>query len=314
MAKISSSGKVAIVGAGRVGCTAAYALMLGGAVSSIALIDTNKEQAEGEALDLNHCMQFTRVATVTAGDSFELVAGADVVVLTAGAAQRVGQSRSDLLAVNAAIFKNIIPHIVRHNKECILLVVTNPLDVMTYLTWKLSGFSSCQVFGTGTVLDSARLRYLLGEHFQVSPKDVTAYALGEHGDASFVWWSGATIGGIPLPSFTRYDKKIMDDIAEKTRCAAEQIIAKKGSTFYAIGLVIAKIVQAIILNQPRVLSVSAVVHNALAQDVCLSLPTIVRRGGVCEMLPVVLSQDEQDKLAASVLTIKNEIEKGMSYI
>lgn len=314
MAKIVSSGKVAIVGAGRVGCTAAYALMLRGGVSSIALIDRDKERAEGEALDLNHCMQFTGATIVTAGDSFELVADADVVVLTAGQAQQVGQSRFDLLAANAALFKEIIPQIVRHNKECILLVVTNPLDVMTYLTWKLSGFSSCQVFGTGTVLDSARLRYLLGEHFHVSPKDITAYSLGEHGDASFVWWSGATIGGIPLTNFTSYDKKAMNDIAEKTRQAAAQIIAKKGSTFYAIGVVIAKIVQAIILNQSRVLSVSAVAHTAIAQDLCISLPTIIRRGGICETLRITLDQDEQNKLAASVATIKNEIAQGMACI
>jgi len=164
--------KVAIVGAGAVGSTAAYAMMLDGVVSEIVLIDVDKDKACGHALDLQHGMQFTKTTNIVAGDSFELVAGAQIVVLAAGVAQKPGEKRTDVLELNVKLFSKIIPQIVQYNSECILLVVTNPLDVMTYITWKLSGFTSCRVFGTGTALDTSRLRFLLGQQLLVSPKDV----------------------------------------------------------------------------------------------------------------------------------------------
>src|SRR5579862_1482575 len=168
--KSSCVSKVAIVGAGFVGSTSAYALMLNGTVSHIALIDLDKEKAEGEALDLLHCMQFTHSVEITAGDSFELVKDAEVVVITAGVGQKIGESRADLLETNVRIFKEIIPQIIAYNQDCTLLIVTNPLDVLTHVTLKLSGFPSCRVIGTGTVLDTARLRYEIGHHFEISPK------------------------------------------------------------------------------------------------------------------------------------------------
>ncbi len=303
-----ANNKVAIIGAGNVGSTAAYTLMLDGAVSEIALIDRNKDKAEGEAQDLNHCMQFTKLTNIIAGDSFELVKDADVVVITAGKAQEPGQTRMDLLKTNAQIFKEIIPKITQYNKTCILLVVTNPLDVMTYLAWKLSGFDSCHVLGTGTVLDTARLRYLLGKHFKISPKDITAYVLGEHGDSEFVWWSKSTIAGVPLTSFTEYTSKALEKICEQTRDAARDVIEKKGSTFYAIAMVINKIVRAILLNQPRVFTVSNVIRNIYdINDVCLSLPIVVRKSGICQTLDVTLDEKEQELLHISARKIKENI-------
>ena len=303
------SAKVAIVGAGFVGSTAAYALMMGGTASEIALIDIKKEKAEGEALDLVHCMQFTTSVNITAGDDFALLKDAAVVVIAAGIAQKPGQPRSDLLKTNINIFKQIVPQVVRYNKDCIILVVTNPLDVLTYATWKLSGFPSRRVFGTGTVLDTARLRYLMGNHFQISPKDITAYVLGEHGDSEFVWWSKANVSGVPIQHLSAYDQKVMDRIYQEARMAVYNIISKKGATYYAIALVIAKIVRAILLDQSRIFTVSSFIGDEIygIKDVCLSLPVVVRKSGSCERLPVELDGQEQRLFVQSAEKIKKEI-------
>lgn len=297
MSKIDSNNhaKVAIVGVGAVGSAAAYAMMMDGAVDEICLIDRNKEKAEGEALDLQHGMQFTKSTKIFAGDSFELCKGADVVILCAGFAQKAGgETRADLLKRNVAVFKEIIPQITKYNKDCILLSVTNPLDALTYVAWKVSGFPECRVFGAGTVLDSARLRFLLGRHFKISPKDINAYILGEHGDTEFAWWSAANIGGIPLAQLPLYDKKRFDEIFQEVKNAAYTVINKKGCTAYSIALVIAKIVRAIVMDQCRVFTVSTVLHDYCgADDVCLSVPTIVRKSGICEQLPIQLTNEEQ---------------------
>lgn len=309
---ITRPAKVAIIGAGFVGSTAAYALMLNGVASEIALIDINKERAEGEALDLMHCTQFTSSTHIVAGDDFSLVKDAAVVVIAAGAPQKLGQTRSDLLATNVPVFKKIIPEIVRHNKNCILLVVTNPLDVLTYLTWRLSGFESCRVLGAGTVLDTARLRYLIGEHFKVSPKDITAYILGEHGESEFVWWSKANIAGVPISQLPGFDTRAMDIIYNQTKAAADQIIRKKGATYYAIGLVISKIVRAIILDQSRVFTLSTHIQNVYGiDDLCLSVPVIVRKSGSCQHLPIELNDVEKEQLKLSAQKIKGEIEQAL---
>ncbi len=307
--------KIAIVGAGAVGSTIAFALMLDGSVSDIALIDLDKEKAEGEVLDLNHCMQFTRMTNIVGGDSFALVEDASVVVITAGVAQKPGETRDDLIVYNSQMMRKIIPEITRYNKTCILLMVTNPLDAMTYLAYKLSGFDSCRVFGSGTVLDSARLRYLIGKHYQISPKDITAFVLGEHGDSEFVWWSKANIAGLPLTAFTRYDQEVLNNFFEETKNAAYQVIEKKGSTCYAIALVVVKIIRSIVLNQPRIFTVSSLVHNIEGvKDVCLSLPTIIRENGVCEMLPIDFDENEKKLFKRSAETIQQEIEQALLLI
>jgi L-lactate dehydrogenase len=301
--------KVAIVGAGFVGSTAAYALMLDGLVSEIALIDLNKAKAEGEALDLRHGMQFTKSTKIWAGDSFELVKGAAVVVLCAGANQKPGENRSDLLQKNVSIFKELVPKITEHNKDAILLVVTNPLDVLTYVTWKVSGLPKCRVFGTGTVLDTARLRYLLSRHFKVSAKDITAYMLGEHGDAEFPWWSGANIAGIPLQEFEECSPRVMEKIHKDVCNVVYEVIEKKGATYYAIALVIAKIVRSILLDQERVFTVSTVLEKYHGvDDIAMSVPTIIRREGVSKTLDVRLDENEKKYFHNSAEKIKKGIQ------
>ncbi|MCB9493369.1 MAG: L-lactate dehydrogenase [Epsilonproteobacteria bacterium] len=314
--KVFQSGcKVAIVGAGFVGSTAAYALMIGGTVSEIVLIDVEKQKAQGHALDLQHCMQFTKSVSICAGSSYELIKDASIVIVAAGVAQAPGQSRSALLEQNVSIFKDVIPKIVAHNKDCILLIVTNPLDVLTYVAHKLSGFDACRVFGTGTVLDSARLRYSLGEHFNVSPKDVIAYVLGEHGDSEFVWESAANIAGIGLHQFEGYQPALMKKIYDHTKRAAYEVIEAKGATYYAIALVIAKIVRALLLDQLRVFTVSTLINNVYGQSgVCLSVPTIIRAGGVCQQLPLQLSQNEQVLFSKSAQKIREGIEQAMKLL
>lgn len=304
--------KVAIIGAGNVGSTAAYAMMLDDVVSEIALIDINKDKAEGEALDLRHGMQFTRSAKIWAGDSFDLVEGAKIVVITAGLAQKPGgESRLNLLSKNVEIFKSIIPKIVAHNKDCILLIVSNPLDVLTYVALKLSGFPPCRVFGSGTILDTSRLRYLLGRYFNVSPKDVTAYMLGEHGDTEFPWWSGANIAGVPLKDFDRYSQSVMDKIHLDVKNAAYEVINKKGATFYAIALVIAKMVRAILTDQFRVMTVSHLLNNYHGiSDVCLSVPTIIRKGGICDSIKISLDKKEHEQFELSAKKISEAIKKS----
>jgi L-lactate dehydrogenase len=307
--KENNLSKVAIVGAGNVGSTAAYAMMIDGVVSEIALIDIRKEKVEGEALDLRHGMQFTKSTKIWAGDSFDLVKDAQIVVLTCGVAQKPGgETRLDLLQTNVKVFEEVIPKIVKHNKDCILLVVSNPLDVLTYTALKLSGFPPCRVFGTGTVLDTARFRYLLGRHFNISPKDITAYILGEHGDSEFAWWSGANVAGMPLHTLKRYSDSVMNKIYEDVRGAAYEVINKKGATFYAIALVIAKIVRAILTDQFRVMTVSNLLQNYLGEsDVCLSVPTIVRRGGICEVLEISLDEKETELFKKSAEKVRGAI-------
>ncbi len=295
--------KIAIVGAGHVGSTLAYTCMLQGLASQIALIDVDKNRAGGEAMDLNHCQQFVPNSLVVAGDSFELVAGANIVVITAGLAQRQGQSRIDLLCANAALFSKIVPAIIAHNKDCFILVVTNPMDVLSYVTYKLSGFPANRVFGSGTVLDTARLRFLVAKRFGVSPKDVMAYVLGEHGDSEFVWWSGASLAGSLLSAQQKYDKKFEQEMLDHTRQSAYEIIAQKGSTSYAIALTVAKIIKSIMFNQSRVFTVSTLTTDVVPEEVYLSLPVVLRADGNHVRLPVVLSEQEDNALRLSAQQI-----------
>ncbi len=311
MQLVASSSKVAIIGAGAVGSSAAYALMLGGVASEIVLIDVHKEKAEGEALDLAHCRQFTDATVIDAGDDLSLVKGAAVIVLTAGIAQKPGQSRDELMMTNVGLFKQLVPEIIKHNKDAILLVVTNPLDVMTYVTLELSGKDACHVFGTGTVLDTARLRFLVGEYFMVSPKDVMLNVLGEHGEDAFACWSSASIAGISLRDMPTYDHRIMAQLFTKTKQAAEEIIRKKGSTSYAIGLVIAKIIRAIVHNQARIFCVSTLIPE---KNICMSVPTIIRKSGTCQQLPLVLDHAEHLLFQQAAKKIAEAIDCAQSFL
>lgn len=296
---------VAIIGAGHVGSTTAYTLMLDGSVRRIALIDTQHDKAEGEGLDLAHCAQFTPAVEIVTGDSYELAAHASIIIITAGAHQKDGESRRNLFLRNYDLFQKILPNLVKINKEAIYLIVTNPVDALTYSAKKITGLPACQLFGTGTVLDTARLRYLIGNYLKVSPKDIAAYVLGEHGDSSFIWWSRATVGGSLLREWS--EKKLFDQMKEnffleEVRAAAMTIIARKGFTNFAIAEVISKIVRAIALDQSRVFTVS---H--LFDDYALGVPVVVRSNGICQQLPLVFDEQEKKQYEEAAFVVKELI-------
>lgn len=300
--------KVAIIGAGFVGSTCAYALFIEGVANEIALVDINKEKAKGEALDLIHGNLFTPYTKITYGNSYKLCKDADVVVITAGAHQKPGDTRLDLTKTNAKILKNMIEGITQYNKECIILMVTNPLDVLTYLAQKWSKFPNQKVFGTGTSLDTARFKQLLGEYYNVNPTSVHAYILGEHGDSEFAVLSSANIAGIRLKDFKKYDKKKIEDLVKQTKNAAYEIINAKGSTYYAIGLVVRDIVSGIIKNQHKIFPISCMVDNYYGiSDVCLSIPCVLTKKGIVEKIHLHLDKNEQKMLKKSANVIKKYI-------
>lgn len=310
--KITSPVRIAVVGAGNVGATFAYALLLSGLASEIVLIDKNREKAEGEAMDLNHAVPFSHPTRIWPGD-FSDCAGAAVTVLTAGALQARGETRLDLAGRNAAIWREIIPQIVQHNPGGILLIATNPVDVLTYATLKLSGLPAERVIGSGTILDTARFRYLLSEHFRVDARSMHASIIGEHGDSEVPVWSLANIAGMKLRDFCvaqgrPYDPIAMDEIFRQTRDAAYAIIQRKGATFYAVAAGLMRVTQAILRNQDTVLSVSSLVQDFYGiNDVCLSLPTVVNRRGIAEVLRIELSDVEAGQLRRSAEILKNAI-------
>ena len=309
--KSKRTSKVAIIGAGFVGSTAAYALLIEGVASEIALIDVIKEKAEGEAMDLQHGLQFRPDVRVSFGSSYQLCKDAEIVVITAGAHQKPGQTRMDLVAKNAAILREMIPQIVKNNHNCILLVVTNPLDVLTYLALEYSQFPKSRVIGSGTILDTARFRYLLGRHFGVSPNSVHAYILGEHGDSSFPVWSTANIAGTKLEYFPNYNKKALEAIFTQTKNAAYEVLAKKGATYYAIGLGVAKIVHSVLSDQNEVLALSTYLENYHGvSDVCLSVPVIVNRDGVREQIRMPLNALEKKQLQKSASLVRDVIRQS----
>lgn len=304
--------RVAIVGVGNVGATFAYALLLTGLASEIVLIDKNHAKAEGEAMDLNHAIPFSHPTRVWAGD-FADCAGSAVIVLAAGALQRPGEKRLDLAARNAAIWQDIVPKVVQHNPNAVLLVATNPVDVLTYATLKLSGLPPQRVIGSGTILDTARFRYLLSEQFHVDPRSVHGFIIGEHGDSEVPVWSLANIAGMKLRDFCaarqmEYDSQAMEEIFRKTRDAAYDIIQRKGATYYAVAAGIMRLTEAILRNQNTVLSVSSLVQDFYGIDeVCLSLPTVVNCSGIAEVLRIQLDTSEIDLLRRSADVLKRAI-------
>lgn len=310
--------KVAVVGAGKVGSTFAYALLLSGLVSEIVLIDIDHKRAEGEAMDLNHAMPLSNPARIWAGD-YPDCAGADVVVVAAGTAQRPGETRLDLVKRNAAIFRDIIPRITVHNTNGILVIATNPVDVLSYVAWKVSGFPSQQVIGSGTVLDTARFRYLLGEHLGVDPRNVHAYFIGEHGDSEVPVWSLATVAGMRLDDFCRREDcdlgpEIRARMFEQTRDAAYEIIQRKDATYYAVAVGLLRIVESILRDQHTILAISSLVPGYYGiEDIYLSLPAVIGRGGVERVLHLLLNEQEMEALHKSATVLRgvlNELEHG----
>jgi len=304
--------KVAVVGCGFVGAASAFALMQSGLFSEMVLIDADRAKAEGEALDISHGMPFAKPMRIYAGD-YDDLADAFLVVVTAGAGQKPGETRLDLVKKNVGIFRAIIPEIAQRNSDAILLIVANPVDVLTYAAAKLSGYPEGKVFGTGTVLDTARLKYLLGEHLSVDSRSVHAFIIGEHGDSEIVAWSTANVSGIPINRFCEmrghyHHEEAMRQIAESVKNSAYEIIEKKKATYYGIAMSVKRVCEAIVRDEKSILPVSSVQTGSYnVTGVALSLPSIVGKNGVETVVPIQLSIQEADALRASAQTLREVI-------
>ncbi len=303
-------GKVAVIGAGYVGSTTAYTLFLSGLVSEIVLVDINRNKAEGDAMDLNHGMPFVNPVKVSAGD-YSLIKGADMIIITAGANQKEGETRIDLLKRNFVIFKSIVSEIKKYcTDDTLIMVVSNPVDILTYITYKLSGFSKQKVFGSGTVLDTARLKYIIGEHTNIDARNVHTYIIGEHGDSEVATWSLTRIAGLPIEEYCKWGSCddvncCKEDFYHQTKNAAYEIISKKGATYYAIALAVRRICEAIIGNENTILPLSCVFEGEYGiKDICLSVPTIVNSSGASRILELPFSEEETAALRNSAETLK----------
>jgi len=306
--------KGVIVGAGQVGMACAYSLLIQNVLDEMVIVDVNTEKLEGEVMDLNHGLPFVQPTIIRPGT---LADGedADIVIITAGAKQKPGESRLELVQRNLEIFKGLIPQIVQYCSQAILLIVTNPVDIMTYVSLKLSGLPTSSVIGSGTVLDTARFRYLLAEKFQLDPRSLHAYIIGEHGDSEVPVWSKVNISGMQLFNEDSDGEKLVDadtikPIFEQVKNAAYEVIQRKGATSYAIGLGVTQIVQSILRNQNRLLTVSSLIHGFEGiDDVCLSLPAVVNRQGVSRTLNLMLTATEKEQLQNSARVLRQTIEK-----
>ncbi|WP_322494116.1 L-lactate dehydrogenase [Chloroflexus sp.] len=306
------TGKVGVVGTGMVGTSFAYALMQRSLANELVLIDIDHARAEGEAMDLNHGLPFVRPMRIYAGTYADL-AGADLIVIAAGANQRPGETRLDLLGRNAAIFREIIPAILVANDDGIIVVATNPVDILTTIGAQIAGPAANRVIGSGTILDTARFRYLLGQHYGVDPRSVHAYIIGEHGDSELALWSLANIAGVRLVDFVGangqgYDQAALDAILEQTRNAAYEIIKRKRATYYAIGLGLLSIAEAVLRDQHTVMTISSLMTGQYGvTDIAISLPTIVGRDGAEEVLNLPLSEQEVALFQRSAAILKENL-------
>lgn len=305
--------KIAVIGAGFVGTTCAYSLLIQGLASQIAIVDIDKQRAEGEAMDLNHGVPFAHPVKIWSGD-YSDCEDADIVIITADKGQRLEHSRLDLAKGNYDLMKQIVPNIIKYNKDCILLVVTNPLDVMTYAALKLSGFPKNRVIGSGTALDSARLRFLLSEDLQIDPRNVHAYIIGEHGDSEVPVWSLANIAGIRLKEYcpickVPYDQKHFDELFLKVKNSGYEIAKRKGHTNYAVALAVSRIAQSILRNENALVTVSTFLEDYHGvNDICLSVPAVLNRTGVKETIKLPLEDGEISDFRASASLIRKVID------
>ena len=306
--------KCAIIGCGFVGASTAFSLMQSGLFSEMVLIDVNRKKAEGEAMDLMHGLPFLSPMQIYAGDYSDL-RDAALIIITAGAGQKPGETRTDLVHRNAEIFASIIDQIVSYTRDAILLVVTNPVDVLTYITLKRSGYPQSRVIGSGTVLDTARLKHLVGRHLGVDSRNVHTFIIGEHGDSELPVWSSANVSGIDLCHFCDIcatcgsQMSALHPLFEEVRDSAYHIIEAKWATYYAVALAVTRIAASIVRDEDSILPVSTLVdgHYGLS-DVCLGLPAIVGRDGVREVLEIPLNAEEAANLQASAEKLKALIE------
>lgn len=310
----SSIHKIAIIGAGKVGTTFAYALMLSGLAGEIVLMDKDKQRTDGEVMDLNHGVPLTHPVRIWSGD-YPDCAGANIIVIAAGTSQKPGETRLDLLKRNTAIFGQIIPQVLKYNREAVFLIATNPVDILSYATWKLSGLPAGRVIGSGTVLDTARFRSLLSGCLNLDARNVHAHIIGEHGDSEVAVWSSANIAGIPLDDYSKLTGNDMcaderEVITAQVRNAAYEIISRKGATFYAVAVGLVRIVESILRDQHSVLSVSNLVPGYYGiEDVYLSLPAVIGQSGVEKILKLNLDKNEISALRRSAGVLRENLDQ-----
>lgn len=301
--------KAVMIGCGFVGSATVFALMQSGLFSEIAMIDANPDKAEGEAMDISHGVPFAKQMKIYAG-TYDDVEDAGIVIITAGANQQPGETRLDLVGKNVAIFKGIIPEITRRDFKGILLIVANPVDILTKVAQELSGYPANRVIGSGTVLDTGRLKHRLSEHLGVDTKSIHAFIIGEHGDSEIVAWNSANVSGVPLDKFCElrghyHHKEAETDIAEKVRNSAYEIISRKRATYFGVAMAVKRICEVIVRNEKSILPVSTAMTGAYGIDgVVLSMPCVVGKDGIETQIPIVLTDDEIEKLRESANTLK----------
>lgn len=304
--------KAVMVGCGFVGSASVFALMQSGLFSEIALIDANREKAEGEAMDISHGIPFASQMRIYAGD-YDDVKDAGIVIVTAGANQQPGETRLDLVQKNVGIMKKIIPEISSRNFDGILLIVANPVDILTKVALELSGLPENHVIGSGTVLDTARLKYRLSEHLGVDSKSIHAFIIGEHGDSEIAAFSSANVSGVPLSNFCEMrghfqHKEAEDEIAQKVKDSAYEIIQRKRATYFGVAMAVKRICEVIVRDEKAILPVSTSMHGAYGiNDVVLSMPCIVGADGIEAQVPIVLNDEETKKLQDSAKILKETL-------
>jgi L-lactate dehydrogenase len=305
MTSHKKSRKVSIIGCGKVGMTTAYSLIHDGVIDELLLVSRDKDEALGEQLDLEHGLSFLHHIRLDSTDNYEKIAGSDIVIVTAGAAQKPGDTRLDLAHKNIGVIEEIIPKIVQNAPDSIIIIVSNPVDILTYKAYQLAGLPKGRIFGSGTTLDTARFRFHLSEFLNVNSRSIHAYILGEHGDNSFPVISSATVGGQPLTTMTGFSEEKAQKAYLEARNAAYKIIATKGATYYAIGVVVAHMVQKILTDAKSVLPVSIPLHQYYdVSGVAMSVPCVIGRNGVERTLEIKLSWDEKQNLHKAANELK----------
>ncbi len=306
--------KVAVIGCGFVGSASAFALMQSGLFSEMVLLDSDADKAEGEALDISHGTPFARPMKIYAG-SYDDIVDAAIIVVTAGANQKPGETRLDLVKKNVEIFKNIIPQISQRECHGIILVVSNPVDILTYTALKISGFPSNRVIGSGTVLDTGRMKEILGKMLKVDSRSIHAFIIGEHGDSEIAAISSANVSGTPLDDFCKShaggEIKDLDKIAEEVKNSAYEIIERKHATYYGIAMSVKRICEAIVRDEKSILPISSIMEGEYGiENVALSMPAIVGKDGMESKIPIALNYDELNKLQESAKTLKQVIQNN----
>jgi len=312
MSKLSP--KISIIGCGNVGMRYAYSVIIKGVARELVLVDYNKKKAEGEAMDLSHGAPYVSPVKIHAGD-YRDTANSELIVITAGRGQKPGETRIDLVKGNAEILKSIVPQVVKYSPKAIILIASNPVDILSYIAYRISGKPSNEVIGSGTVLDSARFRYLLGRHCNVDSRSIHAAILGEHGDTEFAMWSSASIGGILFKDYCKACNKcgkdkdgMLKEMFEDVRDSAYEIIEKKGETSYGIGLSLTKISKAILKDENSILPVSSLLENYHGvSGIYLSVPAVVNKSGIRGTLSVNFSKDELKAFRNSAQEVKKVI-------